>query len=173
MRLQSQLGKVHYNGREDMMNSGMISIGRVRKIYEKTNQADVLMLTNNFLGDNNENEGLVSCFKMEEFGGWDHELQVAYGAQTPIHLNDLVVVAYADGMKGRPIIMGVLPKEVDEALQNTPAKNADEGYPKEKNEMLSVARMQDYTYYNALHEFEKASNTRAFLIGRRRKITNC
>lgn len=171
MRTQASLGKVHYQSRIDL-NNGVLSLGKVKKIYEKTNSVDVLMLTNNYLGDNKEDDGIVSCYRLESYCGYDEDLKVSYGKINPIHEGSLVVVGYIDGMKGQPILLGTLPYDLDDKKLNTPIENANGEDILDTEESLEVSRLQDYNYYNRFHEHERASNNRSFFVARKEKVSD-
>lgn len=172
MKLQGSLGDVDYSSRQDLENRGKASIARVVKVYNENNTADVVLVTNNYLGDNDETEGKITALQIEDFSGWDDVLKVAYGEITPLHIGQLVLVSYVDSMKGSAIITGSMPPHINE-LNNSP-RYRSEGvdFPKERHEKITVTRNQDYSYFNGDGEFEKVSSSRAFFVGQKRKMSD-
>lgn len=172
MRFQSGLGEFQASGRADLNNGGKISLARVVKVYNEKNSADVMLITNDFIGDNDDTEGRISCIQVASFAGWDDTLKVAYGTITPLHEGQYVFIAYVDAMKEQAIIIGSLTPHVKE-FNNLPFYRSEEGlYPKEKYEHLSVTKNQDYNYLNSEGEFEKVSSSRAFIVGQKEKMSD-
>lgn len=172
MKLQASLGQVDYSTRKDLENMGQSSLAKVVKVYNENNTADVVLLTNNFLGDNNETEGKITALQIEDFAGWDNELCVAYGEITPLHVGQIVVVSYMDNMKGSAVITGSMPPHINEFNNSPRFRSEGMDYPKERHEKISVTRNQDYEYLNSEGEFEKVSSSRAFFVGKKDKMSD-
>ena len=76
--MQGGLGTVENTGRADINNQGALSIAKVVKVYNENNTADVVLSTNNFIGDDNDTEGKITCIQLEDFAGWDDEFITYY-----------------------------------------------------------------------------------------------
>lgn len=171
MRLQAQLGGVQQGGRLDLDNQGKLSIGHVVKVYQKDNSADVVLLGNSYMGDDNVTDGKITCLQLQRCSGFDDKLQTAYGDVTPLAVGQMVVIGYIDSLKGKPVILGSLPMP-DNALNNSPRQDAKGEFFGEREERIHVTRMQDFSYMNGTGEFEKGSNSRAFLVGKAEKVND-
>ncbi|NLY08535.1 MAG: hypothetical protein GXZ11_01330 [Tissierellia bacterium] len=172
MRLQGSLGHVDYSTRQDLENKGKASVAKVIKVYNENNTADVMLMTNNYLGDNDETEGKITAAQIQSFAGWDDVLKVAYGEVTPLHVGQLVLVSYFDSMKGNAIITGSIPPHINE-FNNSPRFRSEKAdFPKERHEKITVTRNQDYSYINGDGEFEKVSSSRAFFVGKKEKMSD-
>lgn len=172
MREQSSLGGFQNGGRADFDNTGKMSLAKVVKVYNDHSTCDVVLITSNFIGDNDDTNGRITCVQLENFSGWDDDLETAYGNITALHVGQLVVIAYLDSMKERAVVIGSLPPHINE-FTNTPRYRAENGkYPKERFEHIFVSRLQDYSYLNAEGEFEKVSSSRAFFVGRKEKMSD-
>lgn len=171
MRLQSNLGGVQYGGRADLNNGGMLSLARVVKVYEREQTADVALVGSAYLGDNDETGGQISCFQLERYSGFDERTQSVYGDLTPLAPGQMVVIGYIDALKGKPIILGTLP-DIDNALTHAPRMNVGGEVYHEREERMTSTRLQDFSYMNGAGEFEKGSNSRAFFVGRKEKVSD-
>lgn len=170
-RLQSNLGSVEYSHRTDLDNGGKISLAEVVKVYNKSNSADVRLITNSYMGDNKESNGELACMHVEQFTGWDEERKVAYGDITPLAVGQMVYIAYVDSMKGRPVILGSL-QSFKNNFNNCPRKDAENEFISERDEIIRVTRNQDYSYFGGEGEFEKVSSSRAFFVGKKNKMSD-
>lgn len=171
MRLQSNLGSVQYGGRADLNNGGMLSLARVVKVYEREQTADVVLVGSGYMGDNDETKGQISCFQLERYSGFDETTQSVYGDLTPLVPGQMVVIGYIDALKGKPIILGTLP-DIDNALTHAPRMNVGGEVYDEREERMTSTRLQDFSYMNGAGEFEKGSNSRAFFVGKKEKMSD-
>lgn len=171
MRLQSNLGSVQYGGRADLNNGGMLSLAKVVKVYEREQTVDVVLIGSAYMGDNYETSGKISCFQLERYSGFDDKYQSVYGDITPLAPGQMVVIGYIDALKGKPIILGTLPS-IDNARKHAPRMNVGGEVFNEREERMTSTRLQDFSYMNASGEFEKGSNTRAFFVGKKEKMSD-
>ena len=172
MRLQANLGEMQLSGRMDLDNQGKIVLARVLKVYEDKGTADIMLMTNSFVGDNEETEGKISVNAMKGSAGWDDELKVAYGNSSPVHEGEIVVLGFIDSNKSKPVILGSFSPHVN-YLTHRPRIPSEydlkltEGY-----EYWNVTRNQDYSYLNGGGEFEKVSSSRAYIVGKKEKMSD-
>lgn len=172
MRLQSGLGSIEPTGRGDLDNGGKVSLAKVVKVYTDKNTVDVVLVNNNYMGDNEDTEGRISCLRTEPMAGWDDDLKCAYGDITPIHEGQYVYIQYVDAMKTKGVIVASLTPHIKN-YNNLPRTQCDkEQFPKERHEKISVSHNQDFSYMNADGEFQKVSSSRAFFIGQKDKVSD-
>lgn len=169
MRLQSSLGNISYPYRQDLDNGGKISLGRVVRVNNKTNTADVALIT----GSTNAscwNENNITCQRMGDWG-YDKETKVAYGSASPIHKDQIVLVGYIDNMKTKPVILGGIAPPYND-VTNFPRERAQEEIKSEENESYSVNIHQDFSFTNGHGEFEKAHHNGTIFTGRMDKLSD-
>lgn len=172
MRLQSSIGTVKYPGREDLDNTGQLIIGRVKRVNNKTHVAEVTLEQGSYVGPIKKgDEETVSCMRLENSHGWSDERECAYGRVTPLHEGQLVLVAYVDSMKKKPIIIGAL-SPLDNSLTNHPTVIADGEIEREKEEIYDVTKLQEYHYTTADGDFERVKANAGFITGRRDKMSD-
>lgn len=108
-KLQSGLGRIAENYRQDMNMTGL-SVGKVIKVHHFSGTADVqLVNTKDVISSSPENKGQFAARILTQ-GAWFDESghQKYWGVVSPIAEGSLVVVAFLDNMKDRPIILGQL-----------------------------------------------------------------
>lgn len=170
--MQSALGETQGTGRADINNFGALSLAKVIKVYNENNRADVVLKTNNFLGDDDTTNGKVTCIQLEAFGGWDNHLKSYYGTVTPLVEGQIVVIAYMNSAKAQAVIIKTFPPHINE-YNLFPRKRAEKiGAPQEKQELIQVGHDESYSYQNGYGEFEKVSSSRAFFVGQKRKMSD-
>lgn len=172
MRMQSGLGAVQGTGRADVNNGGVISLAKVVKVYNDTHRADVVLSTNDFLGDNEETDGKIACIQLEDYAGWNDEYKSYYGTSTPLIEGQLVIIAYIDAMKAQAVILKAFPPHINEYTLFPKTKTNKMDKLGEVYEKINVAPDQSYTYSNAYGEFEKVSSSRAFFVGMKNKLSD-
>lgn len=107
MRLQSSLGRITRTYRTDMNMAGYMSLGKVLKVHHKQGTADVVLVnSNNLITSNADNEGKFSARILQNFANYDDERKKYWGTITPVSEGSLVLVAFMDNMKKRPVILG-------------------------------------------------------------------
>lgn len=171
MRLQSSLGKAVNNSRGDLDNRGKLSLAKVVKSNNRDSTADVIMLNGTFVGQGSGTDDSISCLRLSNYSGYNIDSGSSYGSVTPLRKGDIVVVAYLESDKHRPIIIGSLANH-DYSLTNSPELKADGEYEADIDESFSVNHLQDYSYSNGLGEFEKVHHSGAFFVGKREKMSD-
>lgn len=171
MRLQSGLGDVNKVERGDLDNYGKISLGRVVKSNNRDNTADVILENGTFIGKEDEESKAVSCIRMMDYAGYHDENEIAYGEVKPLSIGDIVVVAFLESSKHKPIILGSI-QNIDNIKTNNPFLNAKDEYLYDQYEKYEVNHLQDFSYYSGHGEFEKAHHSGAFFVGKTDKISD-
>lgn len=169
MRLQAQLGNISYSGRRDLDNQGKLSIGRVVGFNNKTNTADVALITGSTTADGRDEKN-ISCLRMGNWG-YDEERKVAYGSAEPIQKNQIVLIGYVDSMKGKPVILGGLAPPYND-VTNSPRYRAENEIEDERNEEYSVNINQDFSFTNGRGEFDRAHHNGSYCTGRMEKVSD-
>ena len=171
MRLQSQLGKTKNISRGDLDNYGKLSIARVVKSNNRDSTADVIMLNGTYMGQGSGDDNTISCLRITDYAGYNIDDGVSYGSVKPLRKGDLVVVAYIDSDKHKPIIIGSL-ASTDYTLTPSPELKAAGEFEEDIDETFSVNHLQDFSYTNGSGEFEKVHHSGAFFVGKREKMSD-
>lgn len=170
VRLQSSLGGISRFERKDHKMIGLY-VGRVTKVYHKNHTADVVLLENKDQIVGSEiNDGISACKILERHAGWDSEMESFYGSSTPIQIGELVVVAFLNNYKARPIILGALHDADNDKTPFPQGYPLDEMEQDEKYANLSVTRTQDYRLIKGSGELELVHHSKAFLIASERGV---
>lgn len=163
IRSQSMLGNSVVETRKDQNMGGTLLFGKVVKVYHKNHSADVEIMNNQFgkLLTSDKNEGKYACKILENYAGFDSNLNVAYGNITPIQVGDCVVVGFINNYKSQPVILGCL-HSTDNSKSILPSEYPlNEG--EELDRKLSVTKLQDYFTINGNGDWEIAHHSNAFV----------
>lgn len=111
MRLQSALGRLVPEVKDGKDLAGYLTVARVLKVHHKSGTADVQVLnTKDLFVSADENEGKFSARVVQSFAHYDDANKKAWGQIQPIAEGAYVLLAFLDGLKNRPIILGQFPR---------------------------------------------------------------
>ena len=170
MRLQSNLGNVEYLFRGDLDNKGKIALATVKGTNNKNQTVDVVLFNDFYLGEADD-ERTISCKRMESSTGFEREAGLSHGSVTPLQDGELVLVAFVDSMKYRPVIIGSIAPPSNEATYSPKVKAKGEEAD-ERFESFTVSKNQDHTFTNGDGEFEKNYHTGTVITGRKEKVSD-
>lgn len=106
-RLQPHLGRIkdNYKGNNDM--GGVLALAKVLKVHHKQGTVDVQTIrTNDVISSDPSNEGKFAARVLTVNAYYDSMLSTSSGVQEPIQEGQLVLLAFMDGYKNNPIILG-------------------------------------------------------------------
>ena len=149
--------------RKDQSMSGTLMFGKVVKVYHKNHSADVEIMNNQHgkLLTLDNNAGRYACKILENYAGFDSDLNMAYGSVTPIQVGCCVVVGFINNYKAQPVILGCL-HSVDETKNMLPSEYPlNEG--KEIDRKTTISKLGDYFTVNSDGEWEIAHHSGAFI----------
>ena len=170
MRLQSSLGNVKYLLRGDLDNNGKIALATVKGTNNRKQTVDVVLFNDYFLGEVDD-ERTISCKRLETFAGFEREAGLSHGSVTPLQDGELVLVAFVDSMKYRPVIIGSIAPPSNEATYSPKVKAKGEEAD-ERFENFTVSKIQDHTFTNGEGEYEKNFFTGNVVTGRKAKVSD-
>lgn len=171
MRLQAGLGDVYNLGRGDIDNQGKLTLARVVSVNNRDHTADVIMMTGAYLGNQENSTSRVSCMRLEQFAGFNSDSLKSYGSVTPLRKGDLVLVAFVDSGKNKPIILGSVYMP-DNTITNMPEVESMGEFEDEKDEYYSVDPNQNYNYSNAQGEFENVNSNGLYKVGKTERMSD-
>lgn len=166
LRLQASLGRVQRNYRRDM-DIDFLTLARVVGVNHKYGTADIITLNQNdgFLS-NPGSEGKYSAKIVQNFANYDPERKKAWGSYSPISVGSIVLVAFLDKMKNRPIIIGQV-HNPDELKNVLPMENMLERFAgfnrREALKSLEVYPSQAYRKIDGESNFEFVHASKSFL----------
>ncbi len=107
IKLQNSLGRMEGFYRTDMNMSGFMALARVIKVHHKSGTADIVLAnTRDSISSSKENEGKFSARIMQRGSYYDEKTKRYWGSIDPIAEGSLVLIAFLDTMKHRPVILG-------------------------------------------------------------------
>lgn len=174
--LQSSLGAVtnNSNSLDRTWNNGTLAMCKVLKVHHKRYTADVIIMgTSNVIRSSNDNEGKHSCRIGVGNAGFDKTFQKAYGQVVPVQEGSIVLVAFMNNKREKPVILRVLHdigEEVgesnDENILSTVFTNTTKLSEIDTRRYINILRTQDFVTIDGLGNFEVSSHTKAFLVGK-------
>lgn len=125
-RLQNALGRSEDMYRDDMKMSSL-SVGKILKVHHKTGTADIILVnSNDEYSSSAVKEGRYSARMLQRSSFYDEKSKRYWGTYDPLAIGSLVLVAFMDGMKSRPVILGALNRPDNEKNINTTIYPLDE-----------------------------------------------
>lgn len=168
MRLQSSLGRVEGFYRQDMNMNGFMAAAIVTKVHHKTGTADVTVVnTKDVYSSSTENEGRFAARILQRDGAYDERRERYWGSTTVLQEGSMVLIAFLDSMKHRPVILGTLPYEdninnvyTDEypLKERVPGFNRRESFKK-----LRVSPSLTYSKEDGEGNIERTFGSKSFL----------
>lgn len=90
-----------------MNMAGYLAVARVLKVHHKSGTADVIKVNSkDTITSNAENEGRFAARILTQSANFDRKRNKSWGSFDPIAEGSLVLIAYLDNMKDRPVILG-------------------------------------------------------------------
>jgi hypothetical protein len=107
IRLQPHLGRVHDNYKPHDNMGGLLAIAKVTKIHHKQGTVDLQVIkTNDVIASDAENEGKFGARVLTTSAHYDSTLMSSSGVVEPMQEGQLVLLAFVDGTKSNPIVLG-------------------------------------------------------------------
>ena len=105
-RLQPHLGRVK-NNYKPHLDFNMIAVAKIIKVHHKHGTVDLqLIKSNNVISSDPSNEGKYGARILTTTAHYDPVLMSSSGVVEPIQEGQLVLVAFIDGLKNQPVILG-------------------------------------------------------------------
>lgn len=105
-RLQSSLGGKKFIERNDRKMNGYLAVAKVIEVYPEYNTVDVQIVnTMETVSGSSVNGGRFSCKVAASNAHYDGYTGTAWGTVEPIFKDDLVILAFLEGMKDQPVIL--------------------------------------------------------------------
>ena len=172
MRLQASLGDVKYTERDDLDNSGKLTLAKVLRVNHRDLTVDVITIHGTYVGqDKGEEEEAINCLRLGSYAGFNDNNETSYGSVSPLKRGDLVVIGYLDSDKHKPILLGTV-AHPDHTKNSAPEVYGVDYFEHEKDENYTVNNMQEFTFQDAFGQFEKVSHTGMFMVGKRDKMSD-
>jgi hypothetical protein len=105
-RLQPHLGRVQDNYKPHQ-DANMLAIAKITKVHHKHGTVDLqLIKSNSVISSTPDNEGKYGARVLTASAHYDPALASSSGVIEPMQEGQLVLLAFMDGMKNQPIILG-------------------------------------------------------------------
>lgn len=146
-----------------------MSVARIMKVHHKSATADVILVNS---GDNysseSKKEGRFAARILQRNSYYDEKSQRYWGSLEPYAEGSLVLVAFLDGMKARPIIMGAFhrPKNLENVSPvQYPLREKNPGYERrEALKRLDVLPNMTYSKVDGEGNIEKTFGNKSFFV---------
>lgn len=172
-QLQSGLGEVASNktSKDRNWNNGYLAMGKVIAVHMKRYTADVQILKSS---DKHTSilsqEGKHACRICVRNAGFDTIHNKPYGETLPLQVGSLVLVGFLKNSQDQPIIISVL-HDISEEIGENNASNIlptqyDEDIDDELPSYTSISNIQDFIHVDMEGNFEIASHTKSFIVGK-------
>ena len=151
VELQPHLGRVTDIYKPEENIGGYLALGKVLKVHHKNGTADIeLVRTGDVISSEGINEGRFGARLSTSFAHFNEDSRTSSGSTVPVQEGQLVILAFLDGLKGQPVIIGMLPntwENTNNILPNQyPLKaETDRDDYRESLKMLTVHPSQFYT----------------------------
>lgn len=176
---QSSLGRKVDNSiqSERSWSMGYLAFGRVMKVHHKRMTADVqLMDTNETIMSSPENEGMYSCKIGVSNAGYDEDIQLPYGVIRPLHVGEIVLVAFLRQNKCTPVVLSSFHLSEDEIGQSSYSNILSSIYPltatQDMNRYVNISRIQDFINIDGAGNTEISSHTKSFMVATHENISD-
>jgi len=164
-RLQPGLGKVSDASSE--MNQ--LAIAKVTKVHHKHNTVDLQIIkTNSTISSDAASEGKFGARVLTTSAHFDGKLMSSSGVVEPMQEGQLVLLAFVDGQKAQPVILGSFHQTWESeqnVLQSSYPLNADEELwdKREALKYLRVLPSQFYQRIDGIGALEMSHPSKTFL----------
>lgn len=165
---QPHLGKSNKSNYRNSESMNSLTLGKVLRVHHRSGTADIeLVVYNDKLISQSNNEGKYSARITTSSAFYDPSTMTSYGTTRPLREGELVVVAFLDGQKSRPLILGSLPDTTDTARNLLPDKYpldlTDDRDMREAWKNLTVFRNNSYVSVDGLGGIEYGHPNHSFL----------
>ena len=176
-QLQASLGEITSvkTKKDRNWNMGYLALGKVLRVHPKRYTADVQIFgTNDVVMSAKDQEGRHACRIGVNNAGWDETYKKPYGEIIPIQKGSIVLVGFLKNYKEKPVILKVF-HNISEDLGQSNQKNilnalyspdADD----EIGRYVNISNIQDFISIDKEGNFEIASHTKSFLVGKERAM---
>jgi hypothetical protein len=107
IRLQPHLGRVQDNYKKNNDMGGVLTLAKVLKVHHKQGTLDLQTIrTNDVISSDSSNEGKFGARVLTSTAYYDNVLMASSGVLEPIQEGQLVLLAFMDGYKNSPIVLG-------------------------------------------------------------------
>lgn len=176
-RFQAALGDVKSvkTQADRTWNNGQLVVGKVLTVHPKRYTADVQIFgTNNLSCSGRGNEGRYACRIGVGSAGFSEKYGRSYGQMMPIRKGAIVLVGYIQNLDNQPIILKVLHNASEEVGEDNFKNNLYSKYMShidgDFSDYINVTSAQDFMTMNEEGDFEIASHTKAFIVGKERMM---
>lgn len=168
-KLQSTLGRLETNHRPDTNMGGSMSVARVVKVHHKSATADVILVNSgDIYSSEPAKEGRFAARILQRNSFYDEKSQRYWGSLEPYAEGSLVLVAFLDGMKARPVIMGAFhrPRNIENVSPiQYPLREKNPGYERrEALKRLDVLPNMTYSKVDGEGNIEKTFGNKSFFV---------
>lgn len=174
-RLQSSLGEVTSvkTKKDRNWNMGYLAIGKVLRVHPKRYTADVQIYgDNDFAASTRDQEGRHSCWIGVGNAGYDDKFGASYGQISSIKAGTIVLVGFIRNLGDKPVIIKVFHNTEEELGEDNLKNNLDSKYQSATDgamhSSVNVMPNQDFMHVDDDGDFEIASHTKSFIVGKER-----
>lgn len=176
-QLQSSLGEVtSVKTRKDRnWNMGYLALGKVLRVHPKRYTADVQIYgTNDVVTSAKDQEGRHACRIGVGNAGYDETYKKAYGEIIPIQKGSIVLVGFLKNSKEKPVILRVFHNIAEELGESNYKNILNAAYSSDTDDeilrYLNISNIQDFVTVDSEGNFEIASHTKSFFVGKERAM---
>lgn len=176
-QLQSSLGEVTSNKtmKDRNWNRGYLAFGKVLHVHPKRYTADVQIYgTNDVIVSAKDQEGRHACRIGVSNAGYSEKYKKAYGEIVPIEKGSIVLVGFLKNSKEKPVILRVFHNIAEELGESNFKNMLDAMYASETDDSvdryLNISKIQDFVTVDSEGNFEIASHTKSFFVGKERAM---
>lgn len=168
--LQPSLGRMNGNYKPNDSIGGYLALAKVIKIHHKHNTVDLqIVKTNNSITSTEENEGRFGARVAVSSAHFNRELMSSSGVVEPILEGQLVILAFLDGLKNEPIVLGSFHETwtmehnvMTDKYPLRPKEDMDDF--RESQKYLRVTPSQFYHRIDGIGAVEMSHPSRSFMI---------
>jgi hypothetical protein len=107
IRLQPHLGRVKDNYKPHNDMGGVLAVAKVLKVHHKQGTVDLQVIkTNDVISSDTSNEGKFAARVLTTSAHFDNASMSSSGVVEPIQEGQMVLLAFIDGLKANPIVLG-------------------------------------------------------------------
>lgn len=176
-KLQASLGEVTSTKtkKDRNWNMGYLALGKVIRVHPKRYTADVQIFgTNDVVTSAKDQEGRHACRIGVSNAGYSELHKKAYGEIVPIQKGTIVLVGFLKNHKEKPVILRTF-HDIGEELGENNLKNIlNSSYEPDAddtiNRYVNITSSQDFFMIDDNGNFEVASHSKSFLVGKERAL---
>lgn len=176
-QLQSSLGEVTSikTKKDRNWSIGYLALGKVLRVHPKRYTADVQIYgTNDTMMSAKDQEGRHACRIGVGNAGYDETYKKAYGEIIPMQKGSIVLVGFLKNSKEKPVILRVFHDISEELGENNHKNILNATFSSETDDEISrylnISNIQDFVTVDSEGNFEIASHTKSFFVGKERAM---